>query len=57
LPIVRRAWVRNDQTSGNIPAMYSGTLQPEDGNHWTAMIPLNELQYNSLINEADLGKW
>lgn len=57
LPIVRRAWVRKDQTSGNIPAMYSGTLQPEDGNHWTAMIPLNELQYNSLINEADLRKW
>lgn len=57
LPIERRAWVRGDNTSGNIPAMYQGTIQPSDGNHWTAIIPLNELQYNNLINEADLRKW
>lgn len=59
MPRVRRAWVANDPTSGNIPpgqlaGMDDAALQnyfsPKYSNGWRYMLPARETQYNKNID-------
>lgn len=49
LPIVRRAWVAEDVTSGNIPAVNAGTYEPSFNNGWRFSLPRSESDYNHAI--------
>lgn len=51
---MRNTWKKNDVNSNNIPVAFGLTLQPNEMGGWRWMIPLNETQYNSLINIADI---
>lgn len=50
LPLVRRAWVADDPTSGNMPSKYAMTRQPNEQAGWRFMVPRIESQYNPLID-------
>lgn len=53
LPIVRRAFVKNQVGSGNIPSYAAGTVLPTEGNHWVLAVPSTEYDYNKLVHEED----
>lgn len=46
LPVVRRAWVENDPTSGNVPAPYAVNIQPDQYNGWRWGLSRTESDYN-----------
>ncbi len=48
-PSVRRAWVKNDPESGNIPPAFAGTVLPTDINGWRITLPDAEVNYNTLV--------
>lgn len=52
LPMVRRAWVENDPTSGNISKTYAVTREPNEQGGWRFMVPRIERQYNPLIDPS-----
>lgn len=56
LPMVRRAWVVNDPTSGNIGASYAVTRNPNEQAGWRLMVPLSESDYNKAIDTNLLPK-
>lgn len=51
---VRRGWVVNDITSGNVPADCAMDVAPTGGNHWIFSLPYTEYDYNKGINMSDL---
>lgn len=51
LPLVRRAWVEGDPTSGNIGTQCAMTRQPSDNAGWRFMVPAIETDYNKAINK------
>lgn len=53
-PIVRNAWVEGDVNSGNIPASQGGTYDVNKNNGWRWIIPRNETQYNTYIDQTQI---
>lgn len=53
-PIVRKAWVAGDANSNNIPAGQAGTYEVGRNNGWRWIIPRNETQYNTYIDQSEI---
>lgn len=51
LPIERKAWVKGDTESGNIPIVAAGTVPVDRAYGWRYMIPYDEKDYNKAISE------
>lgn len=52
LPIVRKAWVANDPTSGNWPNEFAVETPVNKNGGWRMLIPKSETQYNKAIDQS-----
>lgn len=50
LPMVRRAWIANDPTSGNYPTADAIEVAPEENHGWRFIVPFSETRYNKLVD-------
>lgn len=55
LPMERRPWVSQDQTSNNMPSMISATVPVDQNSGWRYGIPVGERTYNTAITQTVPG--
>lgn len=54
IPMVRNAWVANDNTSGNYQKNLAGTYATDYKEGWRVSVPNNEFSYNKAVHVEEL---